>query len=103
MDDNLVTIPVDVFYSPHPCRCLQVIRHRSDEERSCIYERLIEVEEMAKAAKRGLHSNKEVAVPRQNDVSAPGNAARARQFLPHFQRATKMQVRQHQLVGQSAG
>ncbi|GBF98194.1 hypothetical protein Rsub_10694 [Raphidocelis subcapitata] len=35
-----------------------VIRHRTDEERSGVYERLLELEEAAKAAKRGIHSNK---------------------------------------------
>lgn len=35
-----------------------VIRHRTDEERSSVYERLVELEEAAKAAKRGIHSNK---------------------------------------------
>lgn len=64
-----------------------VVRHRSDEERSCIYERLVEVEELAKQAKRGQHSNKEPPVHRTNDVSAPGNSAKAKQFLPFLQRA----------------
>ena len=53
-----------------------VVRHRSDEERSSVYERLVECEEMAKSAKRGLHSSKEPAANRSNDVSAPGNAQR---------------------------
>ena len=35
-----------------------MIRHRTDEERSSVYERLMELEEAAKAAKRGIHSNK---------------------------------------------
>ncbi|KIY93252.1 transcriptional coactivator-like protein, partial [Monoraphidium neglectum] len=85
-----------------------VIRHRTDEERSSVYERLIELEEAAKTAKRGLHSNKaskrhgantarrrqpgrtEVAAPRLNDVSLPGNAARAKQYLPFFQRSGRV-------------
>lgn len=67
-----------------------VIRHRTDEERSSVYERLIELEEAAKTAKRGVHSSKEVAAPRTNDVSLPGNAARAKQYLPFFSRAGKV-------------
>jgi len=67
-----------------------VIRHRSDEERSSVYERLLELEEMAKSAKRGIHSSKEVSTQRVNDVSLPGNAARAKQYLPFFQRAGKL-------------
>ncbi|KAF8068404.1 elongation factor G [Scenedesmus sp. PABB004] len=67
-----------------------VIRHRSDEERSSVYEALVDLEEKAKQAKRGIHSSKEVAVPRVNDVSTPGNGARAKQYLPFLQRAGKV-------------
>ncbi|KAI8465187.1 MAG: hypothetical protein J3K34DRAFT_473642 [Monoraphidium minutum] len=62
-----------------------VIRHRTDEERSGVYEKLMALEEAAKAAKRG-----EVAAPRLNDVSTPGNAARAKQYLPFFQRSGRV-------------
>lgn len=55
-----------------------------------MYDRLLELEEMAKAAKRGVHSPKEAPVARTNDVSLPGSAARAKQYLPHFQRAGRM-------------
>lgn len=41
-------------------------------------------------AKRGVHSNKEVQVPRVNDVSTPGNGQRAKQYLPFLQRAGKL-------------
>jgi staphylococcal nuclease domain-containing protein 1 len=44
----------------------------------------------ATQAKRGLHSNKEVQVPRVNDVSTPGNGQRAKQYLPFLQRAGKL-------------
>lgn len=67
-----------------------VIRHRTDEERSSVYERLMELEEAAKAAKRGIHSSKETAPPRVNDVSLPGNSARAKQYLPFFQRSGRV-------------
>ncbi|GFH12962.1 ribonuclease [Haematococcus lacustris] len=51
-----------------------VIKHRMDEERSSVYEKLVECEELAKNAKRGVFSAKEPAANRMNDVSAPGNA-----------------------------
>jgi hypothetical protein len=41
-------------------------------------------------AKRGKHSSKEVSVPRVNDVSAPGQGARAKQYLPFLQRGGKL-------------
>ncbi len=46
------------------------------QERSSVYERLVEVEDLAKQAKRGLHSAKEPPPNRINDVSQPGNAAK---------------------------
>ncbi|EFJ43941.1 hypothetical protein VOLCADRAFT_95870 [Volvox carteri f. nagariensis] len=67
-----------------------VIKHRTDEERSCVYERLVACEELAKSSKRGVHSSKEPPANRVNDVSTPGSAARAKQYLPFFQRAGKM-------------
>ena len=41
-----------------------------------MYDKLLECEELAKGAKRGLHSNKEAAPNRVNDVSQPGNATK---------------------------
>jgi staphylococcal nuclease domain-containing protein 1 len=68
-----------------------VIRHRADEERSSVYERLMQLEELAKKGKRGLHSAKEPpAAPRLNDVSGAGGAARAKQYLPFLQRAGRV-------------
>eukprot|EP00882_Tetradesmus_deserticola_P005631 GHRQ01005927.1.p1 GENE.GHRQ01005927.1~~GHRQ01005927.1.p1 ORF type:complete len:442 (+),score=261.50 GHRQ01005927.1:56-1327(+) len=67
-----------------------VVRHRSDEERSSVYETLLDLEEKAKQAKRGKHSSREVSVPRINDVSAPGQGARAKQYLPFLQRGGKL-------------
>ncbi|KXZ48282.1 hypothetical protein GPECTOR_29g59 [Gonium pectorale] len=67
-----------------------VIKHRTDEERSSVYEKLVACEEMAKSSKRGVHSAKEPPANRVNDVSTPGSAARAKQYLPFFQRAGKM-------------
>ncbi len=70
-----------------------LVMHHPDEERSGIYERLVAVEELAKSAKRGIHSAREPASVRPNDVSTPANAARAKAFLQSFQRAGKLQVR----------
>jgi len=46
------------------------------QERSCIYDRLMEVENLARTAKRGIHSAKEPPANRINDMSQPGHAAR---------------------------
>jgi hypothetical protein len=64
-----------------------VIKHRTDEERSGVYERLVACEELARSSKRGVHSAKEPPANRVNDVSTPGSATRAKQYLPFFQRA----------------
>ncbi|MEW5318556.1 MAG: hypothetical protein WDW38_009770 [Sanguina aurantia] len=49
-----------------------VVRHRTDEERSSVYERL------------------EPPINRVNDVSQPGSGARAKLFLPFLQRAGRV-------------
>ncbi len=41
-----------------------------------MYEKLVECEDLAKSAKRGIYSSKEPAANRINDVSLPGNAAK---------------------------
>ncbi len=46
------------------------------QERSSVYEKLVECEDLAKSAKRGVHSAKEPAANRINDVSLPGSAAK---------------------------
>ncbi|KAG1657494.1 hypothetical protein FOA52_008370 [Chlamydomonas sp. UWO 241] len=63
-----------------------VVRHRADEERSGVYDKLLECEELAKGAKRGVHGTKAPPPNRINDVSIPGSAAKAKQYLPFFQR-----------------
>ena len=50
------------------------ISHLNLQERSGVYERLVECEELAKQSKRGVHSAKEPPANRTNDVSQPGNA-----------------------------
>jgi hypothetical protein len=54
--------------------CTHNITHA--QERSSIYDRLMEVENLARSAKRGIHSGKEPAANRINDMSTPGNAAK---------------------------
>lgn len=68
----------------------QVVKHRSDEERSAHYEDLMNAEENGKKSKKGVFSSKEVPIPRHNDISLPGSAARAKQHLPFLQRAGRM-------------
>jgi staphylococcal nuclease domain-containing protein 1 len=41
-----------------------------------VYDKLVECEDIAKKGKKGVHSAKEPAANRVNDVSAPGNAAK---------------------------
>lgn len=77
-----------------------VVRHRSDEERSGVYEQLIQLEELSKQGKKGLHGTKEPAANRINDVSQPGSLQRAKQYLPFFQRNGKMlAIVEHVLSG----
>lgn len=68
----------------------QVVKHRGDEERAGAYEALLVAEEQAKQGKKGVFSSKEPALPRLNDLSAPGSGARAKQHLSFLQRAGKM-------------
>lgn len=48
-----------------------LVRHNSDEERSAIYETLMELDAQAKSQNKGMHSSKAAPVRRQNDVSGP--------------------------------
>lgn len=65
-------------------------KHRTDEERSCIYERLLAAEEKAKAGKVGIHSGKAPPAHRVNDLSGPGNAKKAKDFLSFLTRKGKL-------------
>ena len=63
-----------------------VLRHkRDDEDRSTQLDKLIIAEQAAVAENRGLHSNKEVSLPRIVDASESGS--RASQYLPSWKRA----------------
>ena len=68
----------------------QVVKHRGDEERSAHYEELVNAEDAGKKGKKGMWSSKEPSAPRLNDVTGTGSAARAKQYLPFFQRAGKL-------------
>jgi staphylococcal nuclease domain-containing protein 1 len=65
---------------------------RDGDERSSIFGDLLTAEETARSKKAGIHSSKEPAPLRINDCSLPGSAARARQYLPFFQRQGNTQA-----------
>ncbi|KAJ2830839.1 hypothetical protein FBU31_002429 [Coemansia sp. 'formosensis'] len=68
---------------------LGVLRHRHDDDsRSSNYDELQDAEAQATAAKAGMHSGKAVASAKLADASE--NAARARSFLPHWQRSGRV-------------
>jgi staphylococcal nuclease domain-containing protein 1 len=67
-----------------------VIRHRNDEERSSVYPKLLELQEAAKAAKKGIFSGREAPPTRSNDISTPGNGIKAKAYLPSLQRSGKV-------------
>ncbi|KAK1924792.1 transcription factor [Papiliotrema laurentii] len=65
-----------------------VLRHRrDDEDRSSEIDKLIIAEQSAAAEGRGLHSTKDVSLPRIVDASESGS--RASQYLPSWKRAGK--------------
>ncbi|BEI99776.1 hypothetical protein CcaverHIS631_0408190 [Cutaneotrichosporon cavernicola] len=65
-----------------------VLRHRrDDEDRSMEYDKLVLAEQAAAAETKGLHSPKEVSLPRIVDASE--NNSRAAQFLPSWKRHGK--------------
>ncbi|KAI5084373.1 hypothetical protein GOP47_0000542 [Adiantum capillus-veneris] len=75
-----------------------VVRHRDFEDRSNYYDALLAAEARAKKGKKGLHSEKEPAPDRINDLSLPDSsgprtqstAQKAKQFLPFLQRAKRL-------------
>lgn len=65
-----------------------VLRHRrDDEDRSAELDKLIIAEQTATTETRGIHSTKEVTLPRIVDASE--SASRAAQYLPSWKRAGK--------------
>ncbi|KAG8990818.1 hypothetical protein FRB90_001602 [Tulasnella sp. 427] len=65
------------------------VRHRRDDEnRSPDYDKLIAAEQAAASASKGLHSGKDIALPRIVNVSE--THSKASQFLPSYKRAGKI-------------
>lgn len=65
-----------------------VLRHKKDDEdRSAELDKLVVAEQAAVAEGRGMHSTKEVTMPRIVDASE--NGTKAAQFLPSWKRAGK--------------
>ncbi|KAJ2884312.1 hypothetical protein H4R27_002193 [Coemansia aciculifera] len=68
---------------------LGVLRHRGDDDhRSSNYDELVDAEAQAVAARAGMHSGRPVAPAKLADASE--SAARARSFLPHWQRSGRV-------------
>ncbi|CAD6585030.1 MAG: hypothetical protein TREMPRED_004014, partial [Tremellales sp. Tagirdzhanova-0007] len=68
-----------------------VLRHRrDDEDRSAEFDKLIIAEQTATSEGRGLHSTKEVSLPRIIDASE--TSSRASQYLPSWKRAGRHQA-----------
>ena len=66
-------------------------KHRTDEERSSIYDRLLAADEKAKTAKVGMHCGKEPPKNRINDISNQEGLKRAKDRLSSLERNGKMQ------------
>ncbi|KAL0028628.1 hypothetical protein WJX79_006551, partial [Trebouxia sp. C0005] len=78
----------------------QIVRHRTDDERSAHYESLMNAEASGKNSKKGLHNKtKEPPAHHYNDVSLPGMAPKAKQYLPFFQRGKHTAVVEFVLSG----
>ena len=78
----------------------QIVHHRTDDERSAHYESLMNAEASGKNSKKGLHNkNKEPPAHHYNDVSLPGMAPKAKQYLPFFQRGCHQAVVEYVLSG----
>lgn len=64
------------------------VRHRSEEDRSCIYEALLMAEEKAKQEKLNMHSGKSGLIHKINDISM--DAKRAKAHFSSLQRQGKV-------------
>eukprot|EP00201_Polytomella_parva_P016627 CAMPEP_0175065674 /NCGR_PEP_ID=MMETSP0052_2-20121109/16068_1 /TAXON_ID=51329 ORGANISM="Polytomella parva, Strain SAG 63-3" /NCGR_SAMPLE_ID=MMETSP0052_2 /ASSEMBLY_ACC=CAM_ASM_000194 /LENGTH=832 /DNA_ID=CAMNT_0016332259 /DNA_START=106 /DNA_END=2601 /DNA_ORIENTATION=- len=67
----------------------QTVRHRTDEERSALYDHLQAVEEVARSSRIGLSAKQAPPTPRINDLSQAG-AAKAKLHLPFLQRSGRI-------------
>ena len=79
----------------------QVVRHRSDDERSQHYESLMNAEASGMSSRKGMHNkSKDPPVHYYNDVSLPSTSAnQAKQYLPFFQRGKQKGVVEFVLSG----
>ena len=79
----------------------QVVRHRSDDERSGHYESLMNAESSGMSSKKGMHNkSKDPPVHYYNDVSLPSSSAnQAKQYLPFFQRGKQKGIVEFVLSG----
>jgi len=68
-----------------------VVRYRQDDDqRASDYDALLSAEQKAKNAQKGLHGKKDAeGKAMQHVIDITGDAAKAKQFLPFFQRAGK--------------
>ncbi|TIB70609.1 transcription factor [Wallemia mellicola] len=65
-----------------------VIRHRRNDDRSHEYDELLIAEQAALSQAKGVHSNKELPIPRIPDASE--SYAKASSFLPQWKRSGKI-------------
>ena len=79
----------------------QVVRHRTDDERSAQYESLMNAESSGQSSKKGMHNkSKDPPVHYYNDVSLPSTSAnQAKQYLPFFQRGKQKGIVEFVLSG----
>ncbi|KAL3140607.1 hypothetical protein ABBQ32_005177 [Trebouxia sp. C0010 RCD-2024] len=79
----------------------QVVRHRTDDERSRQYESLMNAEASGMSSKKGMHNkSKDPPVHYYNDVSLPSTSAnQAKQYLPFFQRGKQKGIVEFVLSG----
>lgn len=79
----------------------QVVRHRTEDERSAQYESLMNAESSGVSSKKGMHNkSKEPPVHYYNDVSLPSTSAnQAKQYLPFFQRGKQKGIVEFVLSG----
>jgi len=68
----------------------QAVKHRGDDDRSSVYDDLLEAESQAIKARKNIHGGKKPGAPRINDLSSHGSQAKSKQFLPFLQRSGRV-------------
>lgn len=70
-----------------------VVRYKQDDDqRSSHYDDLLAAETKAAKSARGIHTTKKDAIPVHRVTDISGDAVKAKQFLPSFQRAQKVEA-----------